>query len=85
METGVTSKSPQPRQRRVLRRVGSALVWAVVVLLGAFGVVFSFANYPWFGASVVALFLLLVGYSEQTRRRAQRAREAERRRNRPRP
>jgi membrane-bound ClpP family serine protease len=85
METTVTSESPQLRQRRFLRRVGSALFWAAIVLLGAFGIIFSFANYPWFGATVVVLILLLLGYSEQKRRTAQRAREAARMWNRPRP
>lgn len=85
METALTSKPPQPRQRRMLRRVGSAVFWAAIVLLGGFGIVFSFANYPWFGATVVLLILILVGYSEQKRRRTHRAREAARMRNRPRP
>jgi hypothetical protein len=59
--------------------------WAAVVLLGTFGIYFSFANYPWFGAAAVLLILLLVGYSEQKRRTARRAREASRFRNRPMP
>lgn len=83
METAVGSKPPQPRPGRFLRRVGTVLFRAFVVLLGAFGVCFSFANYPWFGAAVVLLILLLLGYAEQQRRATQRASQAARRRNRP--
>jgi apolipoprotein N-acyltransferase len=82
MDTAVTSKPPQPRHERFLRRVGSVLLWTAVVLLGAFGIYFSFANYPWFGAAVVVLILLLVGYSERKRRATQKARDAERRQHR---
>ena len=85
METAVRSRRPPQRQRRVLRRVGSVLLWAAVVLLGAFGIDFSFANYPWFGVATVLLILLVVGCAEQRRRTAQRAREAARMRHRPRP
>jgi hypothetical protein len=53
-----------------------------MVVLGAFGVYFSFANYPVFGIGVVLLILLLTGYSEQKRRTKQKAREAARRRER---
>lgn len=85
METAVAPKPPQRRHGRLLRRVGSVLLWAVVVVLGAFGIYFSFANYPWFGVAVVVLALLLVGYSERTRRAERAAAEAARRRNRPIP
>jgi ABC-type Mn2+/Zn2+ transport system permease subunit len=61
------------------------LFWAAVVLLGAFGAYFSFANYPWFGAATVLLIALLIGYSEQRRRAAQKAKDAVRRRNRQTP
>jgi hypothetical protein len=82
MDAAVASKPPQPRHHRFLRRVGSVLFWTAVVVLGAFGIYFSFANYPWFGVAVVLLALLLVGYSEWRRRAAQRAAEAARRRSR---
>jgi fructose-1,6-bisphosphatase/inositol monophosphatase family enzyme len=83
METAATSKPPQRRHERSLRRVGSVLFWSAVVVLGAFGMYFSFANYPWFGAAVVLLILLLIGYSERKRRATRRAAETTRRRNRP--
>lgn len=37
-------------------------------MLGAFGVYFTLANYPWLGTAVVLLLLLLLGYSEWKRR-----------------
>lgn len=61
------------------------LLWAAVVVLGAFGMYFTFANYPWFGAVEVLLILLLTGYSERKRRATRKANEAARRRNRPEP
>jgi predicted negative regulator of RcsB-dependent stress response len=65
-----------------LRPVGSVLYWAILLVLGAFGIYFSFANYPWFATAVVLLILLLAGYSEWKRRTKQKAREAARRRDR---
>ena len=59
------------------------LLWALLVLLGAFGTYFTFANYPWFGAAVLLLALLLIARTERKRRATQRARETARRRNRP--
>jgi hypothetical protein len=58
------------------------LFWTAVVLLGAFGMYFSFANYPWVGAGIVLLIVLLIGYSERQRRATQRAKEAARRQQR---
>jgi flagellar biosynthesis component FlhA len=69
---------------QLMRRVGSVLFWAGVLVLGGFGVVFSFANYPWFGIGVVLLILLLAGYRERRRRTAQKARDTARRRDRER-
>ena len=63
----------------MVRRVGSVLGWAVVLVLGAFGIFFSFANYPFFAIGLVVLLLLLTGYVERTRRAERRAREAARR------
>jgi hypothetical protein len=82
METAVADKPPQRRHGRFLRRVGSLLFWTAVVVLGAFGMYFSFANYPWFGAAVVLLIFLLIGYLERKRRATQEAREAARRQHR---
>jgi len=61
------------------------LFWTGIVLLGAFGMYFSFANYPWFGTAAVLLILLLVVNSERKRRATQNAREAVRRQHRQRP
>jgi len=82
METAVADKPPQRRQGQFLRRVGSVLFWTAVVVLGAFGMYFSFANYPWFGAGVVLVIVLLIGNSERKRRATQKAREAARRQHR---
>ena len=75
IKSAVTRKQPQPRLvERLLRRGGSLLLWAGVLVLAAFGIVFSFANYPWFGTAVVLLTLLAIGYSERRRRIAHEAR-----------
>ena len=50
------------------------LLWAAVLLLAAFGIVFTFANYPWIGAALVLLTLLAIGYSERRRRIAHETR-----------
>ena len=63
---------------RLLRRIGSALLWAGVLVLGAFGVYFSFANYPWLSLGVLLLLSVAFGYSERKRRARQKAREAAR-------
>lgn len=57
-------------------------IWATVLVLGAFGIYFTFANYLWFGIGVVLVALLLTAYSERNRRKEQRARESVRRRDR---
>jgi len=75
METAVT-----PQQ--LFRRIGSLLLGTTLALLGLFGAYFSFANYPWFGALVVLLILLLVAHSERKRRATQEARDTARRRER---
>lgn len=58
------------------------LLWTGLLVLAAFGIVFTFANYPWFG--VVLVSLLLIAHSERIRRRNQRASEGARRRDRAR-
>jgi heme exporter protein D len=67
---------------RFLPRAGSALAWAGVVVLGSFGVVFTFANYPALGIGELVLLVLLAVYSGWKRRdrlaRAERARKRER-------
>lgn len=82
MDSAVTPKPPQRRHGRFLRRVGSALIWTIAVVLGAFGLYFTFANYPWFGVAAALLIILLLVYSERQRRAAQKARETARTRNR---
>jgi heme exporter protein D len=49
-----------------------------VLVLGAFGMVFSFANYPWVESAVVLALLLALGYSERRRRIARAARRRRR-------
>ncbi len=85
MGGAVTSQRTQPRHEQFLWRVGSVLLWATVVVLGAFGLYFSFANYPWYGAASVLLTLLLVAYSERMRRATQKTRAATRRQHRLNP
>jgi heme exporter protein D len=52
-----------------------------VLVLGAFGLVFSFANYPWFATAVVLLIVLAIGFSERRRRIAQETRRRNRARS----
>jgi uncharacterized membrane protein len=66
--------------RHLLRRVVSVLYWAAVVVLGAFGLYFSFTNYPVFGIAVLLAIAVLIVYSERSRRRRQRAADRARRR-----
>lgn len=82
-----TALTPEPRHnplRRFLRLAGWLLLWATVLVLGLFGIVFSFANYPWFGIGIVLLICLLVGYSERKRRERRAWAERLRERNRAR-
>jgi hypothetical protein len=67
-----------------MRRVLVALLWVGAIVLGAFGIYFSFTNYPAFGAAVVLVILLGLGYSERRRRTRQRESERARRKNRAR-
>jgi hypothetical protein len=67
---------------RLLRRVVAVGLWAGLVVLGAFGIYFSFANYPSFGIAVVLSIVLALGYSERRRRKRQRAWERARRQQR---
>jgi membrane protein implicated in regulation of membrane protease activity len=67
-----------------LRRAGYVLIWGGVLVLGAFGAFFTFANYPLFGTGIVLVALLLTSYSERKRRRKQRTWERTRRRDRTR-
>lgn len=57
------------------RRVLSVLAWTCLIVLGAFGVVFSFANYPLYATGLVLLILVLGVYAERTRRVRQQARD----------
>jgi hypothetical protein len=63
----------------VLRRVVSVLAWAAVVVLGAFGLYFSFANYPAVGIAVTLSAVALIAYSERSRRQRQRSADRARR------
>jgi hypothetical protein len=68
---------------RLLHRVISVLAWTTFALLAAFGLYFSFANYPALAISVAAVALLL-GYVERKLRRRQREFDDARRRARAR-
>ncbi len=57
------------------RRVLSVLAWTCLIVLGAFGVVFSFANYPLYATGLVLLILVLAVYAERTRRVRRQARD----------
>jgi len=77
------SERLRPLVGRLVRRVVSVLTWTGGLLLGAFGISFSFANYPSFGIGILLLILLAIGYSER-RRRKRRASERAMRRDRAR-
>jgi hypothetical protein len=65
-----------------MRRVLSVLYWAAVVVLAAFGLYFTFTNYPVFGIVFLLSIVALIVYSERSRRQRQRASEDRRRRSR---
>jgi K+-sensing histidine kinase KdpD len=65
--------------RRLLHRVVSVLSWSALLVLGAFGIYFSFANYPVYGIVVTLAVVVVVGYSERSRRQARVASERARR------
>jgi protein involved in polysaccharide export with SLBB domain len=58
----------------------SLLAYLALFVLGLFGVVFSFANYPLLAAGLVLLILLAIGGGERRRAKARRERERARRR-----
>jgi hypothetical protein len=62
----------------VARRVVSVSWWACLLVLGAFGAIFSFANYPLYATGLVLLILVLAGHAERARRTRQQARDAAR-------
>jgi hypothetical protein len=72
----------QPPCGRFLWRLGSLLFLAIALVLAAFGIFFTFANYPAFGIGLTLLILLLIGSSEHSRRKRRRARESARKRTR---
>jgi uncharacterized membrane protein YbhN (UPF0104 family) len=66
---------------RLLHRVISVLGWAAALLLGAFGLYFTFTNYPAFGIAVTLAIVVLLSYAERRRRQRQRAADRARRRS----
>jgi hypothetical protein len=64
---------------RLLHRVISILAWAAAVVLGVFGIYFSFANYPAYGIAVTLSVVVLIAYSERSRHQRQRAADRARR------
>jgi hypothetical protein len=67
---------------RLLKRAGSLLLWIGVLILAAFGIAFSFANYPWLESCIVLCMLTALGYSERRRRIAAETTKRGRARNR---
>jgi hypothetical protein len=65
--------------QRLLHRVISILAWAAAVVLGVFGIYFSFANYPAFGIAVTLSVVVLIAYSERGRHQRQRTADRARR------
>jgi hypothetical protein len=78
----VTLERQHPTRGRPLPRATSALFWGGVLVLGAFGTYFVFANYPLFSIGIVLVVLLLTTHAERRRRRKQRAWESARKRRR---
>jgi hypothetical protein len=62
-----------------VRRFVSVVIWAGGLALGAFGIYFSFANYPLFAITLLLLTLLAVGFAERKRRQRWRASDRARR------
>jgi hypothetical protein len=84
VETAVRSQRARSRLERIFRRAWLLFLWVVAFVLGAFGVVFSFANYTWLSIGAVLGILLLGGYTEWKRRARWAAFERARRRDRAR-
>jgi hypothetical protein len=82
MAAAAGSKRSPPLGETLLRQVGSVLLWAAVAVLGLFGAYFSFANYPWYGGTVILGLLPLVAYLERKRRATQHSRDRARRQQR---
>ena len=84
MDSAVTTKHALPLVGRILRRIGSVLLWAGVLVTATFGLYFSFANYPGPAIGLLLSLLLLAGYSERKRRKRRAAAESARSRARAR-
>jgi uncharacterized membrane protein YbhN (UPF0104 family) len=68
--------------RRFLLRIISILFWTGVIVVGLFGIYFTFANYPPLGTAVALVVLLSIGAAERSRRGRQRTLERARERDR---
>ena len=68
--------------KRRLHALISVLSWALVVVLGTFGIYFSFANYPVVAVALTLAIVVLVGHSERNRRQRRRAVDRARRQHR---
>jgi hypothetical protein len=78
--TDRTSSRSQRDYGRLVRRPLSLLAHLMLFVLALFGVVFSFANYPWLAVCLALLILLVVGDGERRRAKARRERDRARRR-----
>jgi len=65
---------------RLVRRPLIILGYVMLFALALFGVVFSFANYPWLAACIALVILLVIGDGERRRAKARRERDRARRR-----
>jgi hypothetical protein len=79
MDNAVASKRPQLRP---LRRAAAVLFWTALLVLGTFGLVFSFANYPALEAGILVLIVGVTAYAERKRRAAVKERSTRRRQER---
>jgi hypothetical protein len=57
---------------RLAGRSAILLAYLVLLILGLFGLLFSFLNYPWLAIGLLLLLLLAVGKAKRQRRRTQR-------------
>jgi uncharacterized membrane protein len=84
VESAVRLQRAQSRLEQFLRRAWLVFLCVLALVLGAFGVVFSFANYTWLSIGAVLVTLLLGGHTEWKRRARWAAFEQARRRDRAR-
>jgi len=79
-----SGRAPVRQRDRILGRLARrslvVLAYVGLVLLGLFGIVFSFSNYPLLASGVGLLVLVGIGYAERGRAKARRERDRARQR-----